>query len=538
MAEVEELCDELTVINHGHVVYAGGVEELRRRAPAALHVLHSSDDQAAHALGARVGTASEVRPSGCRRGRSRAGRRRRRVGRIRDCARPGRDRDSLARAPHPLSRIAVHRAHEWPRAHGARAIRRRGPSRRCAVAEARMSVRGVFAVMGVECSKLLAQFKAHALLAICVIAPFAFAISMRVQSSLPTDTLFGRAANESGFAVSLVVLGFAGLWAFPVLTGVVGGDVFSSEDRYGTWATVLTRSRSRAEIFAGKTLTAMAFSLLAIALLGASSIAAGVLVIGYTPIVDLSGILLQPEQALPRVALAWTSVVPPAIGFTALGILLVGRDAEQCRRHRTSCGHRSADAVGGVRRRPGSGASPAHHACVRRLARSLVRAALSRTVDPGHRHKRRLLHRVPDACLRSAAASRDWTVDMCCGGAKRWMMRTVLLIAAALAVSDCGSYSPITASRHRKGHRVDLFQPRRDTGVVAGASAHDGERGWRPLHVASSCPLAVQAPASGCAPSSGWGRKGSRCATPTICSSRLMAATWPRSPARVWAAPF
>jgi ABC-2 type transport system permease protein len=185
-----------------------------------------------------------------------------------------------------------------------------------------MSVGGVFAVVGVECSKLLAQLKAQVLLAICVLAPFAFAVAMRVQSSLPTDTLFGRAANESGFAVSLVVLGFAGLWAFPVLTGVVGGDLFSADDRYGTWATLLTRSRSRAEIFAGKTVTAIAFSLLPITLLATSSIAAGALVIGYTPLVDLSGVLLQPGLALPRVMLAWASVLPPVLGFTALAILL------------------------------------------------------------------------------------------------------------------------------------------------------------------------------------------------------------------------
>jgi len=321
MAEVEELCDSLTVINHGHVVYSGSVEELRMRAPAALHFLHTSDDHAAHTLGSgrrglkvRCSAASEG-------GLEVAG-----------------DTDVLDAYTIALGQagIAFRSFERRTRSleslfleltgnrHGVAPVASAAAAavEGAAVTEPRVSIGGVFAVIGVECSKLAAQIKAQVLLAICVIAPFAFAISMRVQSSLPTDTLFGRAVNESGFAVSLVVLGFAGLWAFPVLTGVVGGDLFSAEDRYGTWATVLTRSRSRAEIFAGKTLTAIAFSLLAITLLAASSLAAGVLVIGYTPLVDLSGLLLQPGQALPRVVLAWASVLPPALGFTALGILL------------------------------------------------------------------------------------------------------------------------------------------------------------------------------------------------------------------------
>jgi ABC-2 type transport system ATP-binding protein len=63
MAEVEELCEELTVINHGRVVYSGGVEELRLRAPAAVHLLHTSDDHDAHNLASgRRGI--KVRPSG------------------------------------------------------------------------------------------------------------------------------------------------------------------------------------------------------------------------------------------------------------------------------------------------------------------------------------------------------------------------------------------------------------------------------------------------------------------------------------------
>ena len=111
-----------------------------------------------------------------------------------------------------------------------------------------MNVRGVLAVAGVECSKLASQLKVQILLVVCVIGPFAFAVAMAVQSSLPVDTLFGRAVKETGFAIPMVVLGFAALWGFPVLASVVGGDLFSAEDRHGTWATVLTRSRSRAEI--------------------------------------------------------------------------------------------------------------------------------------------------------------------------------------------------------------------------------------------------------------------------------------------------
>ncbi|HJZ76087.1 MAG TPA: ABC transporter ATP-binding protein [Vicinamibacterales bacterium] len=50
MAEVEELCTAVTIINHGRVVFSGAVEELRKRAPAAMHALRTSDDAAAFAL--------------------------------------------------------------------------------------------------------------------------------------------------------------------------------------------------------------------------------------------------------------------------------------------------------------------------------------------------------------------------------------------------------------------------------------------------------------------------------------------------------
>ena len=185
-----------------------------------------------------------------------------------------------------------------------------------------MNARSVMTVAGVECSKLSAQVKVRILFAACILGPFGFAVAMRVQSSLPVDTPFGRAVQESGFAISLVVLGFAALWAFPVLASVVGGDLFSAEDRYGTWKTVLTRSRSRSEVFAGKALTALGFSAVALLVLAISSVAAGLLIIGAQPVIDLSGVSVPPGQAFVRVALAWSSALLPVSAFAALAVLL------------------------------------------------------------------------------------------------------------------------------------------------------------------------------------------------------------------------
>jgi ABC-2 type transport system permease protein len=185
-----------------------------------------------------------------------------------------------------------------------------------------VSIRGISAVVSVECVKLLVQMRTLLVLAVCLLGPFVFAAAMRIQNSLPTDTLFGRSVKESGFAIPLVVLGFAALWGFPVLTSIVGGDLFAGEDRYGTWKTMLSRSRSRAEIFIGKVITALGFSTVAIVALAVSSIAAGVIVIGSAPLIDLSGVLRPSDDALHRVALAWASILPPAFGFTAFAVLL------------------------------------------------------------------------------------------------------------------------------------------------------------------------------------------------------------------------
>src|SRR5262249_31160894 len=143
---------------------------------------------------------------------------------------------------------------------------------------------------------------------------------MRVQNAVPADTLFGRWATTTGFATSLTVLGFAGSLGLPFLAGVLAGDVFSSEDRYGTWKTILTRSRTRDEIFVGKTVAAFASATVAVLVLGVSSLLSGVVLVGSSPLVGLSGQLVG--HAAWLVLASWAYTVLPTLVYVSLALLL------------------------------------------------------------------------------------------------------------------------------------------------------------------------------------------------------------------------
>ena len=111
-----------------------------------------------------------------------------------------------------------------------------------------------------ELSKLAAQARARWTLLVCLVAPVAIVVIIDAQQRPPKDSLYGRYIHHSGFAVVLLVLGFAAQWVLPLLTALVAGDIFASEDQHGTWKTVLTRSASRGQLFWAKTITALAFS--------------------------------------------------------------------------------------------------------------------------------------------------------------------------------------------------------------------------------------------------------------------------------------
>jgi ABC-2 type transport system permease protein len=172
-----------------------------------------------------------------------------------------------------------------------------------------------------ELVKLLAQWRIRLLVLACWIAPALFVAAVSQQSSLPVDTLFGRWMNVTGWAGPLVMLGFAGTYALPLLTSVVAGDVFASEDRLGTWRHLLVAVRSYRRIFVAKALASLTVILVLVAGMAVSSAAGGVVAVGNRPLVGLDGHLLAPADAAGQVLLAWVCVLAPTLALAAIGLL-------------------------------------------------------------------------------------------------------------------------------------------------------------------------------------------------------------------------
>src|SRR5207248_8502024 len=89
------------------------------------------------------------------------------------------------------------------------------------------------------------------------------------------DFAFASYLTKSGLVVPLVMLLFGAVWLFPLITALVAGDIFASEDHNGTLKTIFTRSLERSQIFAGKALAAFTYAVAAILINGTVAVLAG-----------------------------------------------------------------------------------------------------------------------------------------------------------------------------------------------------------------------------------------------------------------------
>ncbi|MFE0464930.1 ABC transporter permease [Kitasatospora sp. NPDC058965] len=176
-------------------------------------------------------------------------------------------------------------------------------------------------ILRTELVKQYSAWRVRLLLLACWLGPGLLVFAVDQQSTLPSDTLFGRWMHATGWAGPLVVLGVAGTWALPLVTSMVAGDVFASEDRLGTWRHLIITVRSHRRIFAAKAIASLTVIGLLVAGLALSSIAGGLLAVGSRPLTGVDGHQLSGADAAGNVLLAWLCALAPTLALAAIGLL-------------------------------------------------------------------------------------------------------------------------------------------------------------------------------------------------------------------------
>jgi ABC-2 type transport system permease protein len=183
---------------------------------------------------------------------------------------------------------------------------------------------GIRTVYRWELTKLRYQKRTYLGLGAAAIVPILFvvAIHFRHHRGGGGDFAFSSYLTRSGLVVPLVILLFGAVWLFPLITALVGGDIFASEDHNGTLKTVLTRSLERWEIFVGKGLTAATYAVVAIFLAGTVGVVAGCIESGFNSVQTLSGTIVSAPKGLELVYLSLLIYLIPIATVVCIALLL------------------------------------------------------------------------------------------------------------------------------------------------------------------------------------------------------------------------
>ena len=112
------------------------------------------------------------------------------------------------------------------------------------------------------------------------------------------------------------------IWAFPLITALVAGDIVAAESHNGTLKTILTRSRNRGEIYAAKALATLTYTTLVVFAMGAVALIAATAAWGFNDLTSLSGSTVHATHGLALLAGSLGIYVWPMAGIAAFGLLL------------------------------------------------------------------------------------------------------------------------------------------------------------------------------------------------------------------------
>jgi ABC-2 type transport system permease protein len=181
---------------------------------------------------------------------------------------------------------------------------------------------GVARVYRWEVEKLLAQKRTFLGLGAAVLVPIIFVVVLQLQSGGPNDVPLGRYIRDTGLAVPFVVLFFMSIWGLPLITALVAGDIVAAEHHNGTLKTILTRSRNRGQVFAGKVLAAFTYTVALVFAMGLVGVVAGSAAWGFHPLTSLSGTKVSAWHSLALLIASLAVYVLPLMGIAAFALLL------------------------------------------------------------------------------------------------------------------------------------------------------------------------------------------------------------------------
>ena len=173
-----------------------------------------------------------------------------------------------------------------------------------------------------ELRKLVAQKRTYLGLGAAAAVPVLFVVALALQTGSPGGSAFGPYVRESGLAIPLVLLLFASIWLFPLVTALVAGDIIAAEYHNGTLKTIFTRSLDRGQIFAGKLLAALTYAAAALLVMGVVAVIAGTLESGFHGLVSLSGTRVSAMHGLALVGASFAVYLIPIAAVCCIGVCL------------------------------------------------------------------------------------------------------------------------------------------------------------------------------------------------------------------------
>lgn len=183
---------------------------------------------------------------------------------------------------------------------------------------------GILTAYRWELVKLRFQKRTYFGLGAAAVVPIIFVVAVHLRGGPRNggDFAFASYLTRSGLAFPLVILLFGAVWMFPLITALVAGDIFASEDHNGTLKTIFTRSLERWQIFAGKALSATTYAVVAILLNGTVAVVAGSIESGFNSLQSLSGTIVSAPKGLELVYLGLLVYLIPIATIVCIGLLL------------------------------------------------------------------------------------------------------------------------------------------------------------------------------------------------------------------------